>query len=124
MDSIKMPSVVRIIVWISIIRALITLTAFLLLLISGAQGLERSLMIVFLVYSLASFTIAIALYKGKNWAPVLALIFGTLGIVNMILDPSLVNALISILDILIVSYLFLSRDVQSFFNRNRQYHIS
>jgi hypothetical protein len=117
MDSVKMPGVVRIIAWISVIRALITITACVLLLITGSEGLERGLMIAFLIYSLTSFTIAIALYKGKNWAPLLALILGSLGIINVVVDPTFVNALISILDILIVSYLFLSKDVQSFFNK-------
>ena len=77
------------------------------------------LAIFILLLALITFIVGIGLLKGKNWARILYIIVGFIGlfgsITSLFTSPSVYGVLTMILPIFVISYLLFSRKVKEYF---------
>ena len=78
--------------------------------------------VILLIFGLISIILATGLWKGKNWARIVTLIFTILsiiGILSSILQGKFSNLISLTIEILIVYYLLFNKDVKTFFKSKK-----
>lgn len=80
--------------------------------------------IILLIFAAFSFVIGRGLWKGRNWARILEIVFSIIGVSSsfiLVVNGALWGFGELIVDGIIVSYLLFNRNVKSFFNHGHDY---
>lgn len=132
-----MPVIVRIIALLYYVGFALGIIGFLGILILGASkfsflgtfaSLGVILMGIILILSFVCFIIGRGLYRGKNWARILQIVFNILTVVNLLFNFSAKSNLITmvalLLNIIIIAYLLFNKKVKEAFKQDTMKEIN